>query len=495
MTKEEKENLWKELWIRFNTSPKLYQKQDFGILMRLLKGLSDSDGGGSGEIIVNPTGEGNVVSNITADGNVLNITKSKVQSKEYFPDFAFWQKPGAKKGAQVLWSPAPRTTIDNGTEFGYHNNGELPFMSDFWIQIGSISSVDYDGDAKPVYKFQNIDLKTIQKRLQYLLSLGVITEQTQIPIKIGLLNKIHTELKQPAVELQLPDGEIKDDYYGNLTFKFNAIDIINKEWDEIKLQTHDKRAYNELHLKLYPALNPACNTKQILQIYCPLSIYFADCVQIQNEYGSWIFKNVFHILQYYQKRDVWELLPIENRTIRVKYHTTEYYITGNKIERNTYRDYPQPNITNIRSLQLSPETLVKIMTNSECNGQAMGRRKTRFMLAGRTQSKLWNEKTLQMDVPRKRIFIVDKNKYRGYILISQREAYKKCGHQPRNGRWFVGSKRKYMTYRRQYRVFYKSQIPIFRIQLNSFEQKHFVSRGNVQGNITFQQYIMPKIAY
>ena len=106
MTKEEKENLWKELWIRFNTSPKLYQKQDFGILMRLLKGLSDSDGGGSGEIIVNPTGEGNVVSNITADGNVLNITKSKVQSKEYFPDFAFWQKPGAKKalryyGAQL----------------------------------------------------------------------------------------------------------------------------------------------------------------------------------------------------------------------------------------------------------------------------------------------------------------------------------------------------------------------------------------------------------
>lgn len=491
MTKEEKENLWKELWIRFNTSPKLYQKQDFGILMRLLKGLSDSDGeGGSGEIIVNPTGEGNVVSNITADGNVLNITKSKVQSKEYFPDFAFWQKPGAKKGAQVLWSPAPRTTIDNGIEFGYHNDG-LPFMSDFWIQIGSISSVDYDGNIKSVYKFQNIDLKTIQKRLQYLLSLGVITEQTQIPIKIGLLNKIHTEQKLPAVELQLPDGEIKDDYYGNLTFEFNAIDIINKEWNEIKLQTHDKRAYNELYLKLYPALNPAYNTKQILQIYCPLSIYFADCVQIQSESGSWIFKNVFHILQYYQKRDVWELFPIENRTIRVKYHTTEYYITGDKIERNTYRDYPQPNITNIRRLQFSPETLVKIMTNSECNGG----RKTRFMLAGRTQSKLWNEEKLQMDVPRKRIFIKDKDKYRGYILISQREAYKKCGNQPRNGRWFVGSKRKYMTYRRKYRVFYKSQIPIFRIHLDSFDQKHFVSQSNVQSNITFQQYIMPKIAY
>ena len=364
-------------------------------------------------------------------------------------------------------------------------------MSDFWIQIGSISSVDYDGGVKPVYKFQNIDLKTIQKRLQYLLSLGVITEQTQIPIKIGLLNKIHTERNQTAVELQLPDGEIKDDYHGNLTFEFNAIDIINKEWDEIKLQTHDERAYKGLYLKLNCVLNPSWNTKQILQIYCPLSIYFADCVQIQSEYRSWIFKNVFHILQYYQKRDVWELLPIENRTIRVKYHTTEYYITGNKIERNTYRDYPQPNITNIRRLQFSPETLVKIMTNSKCNGG----RKTRFMLAGRTQSKLWDEIKLQMDVPRKRIFIKDKNKYRGYILISQREAYKKCGYQPRNGRWFVGSKRKYMAYRRQYRVFYKSQIPIFRIQLNSFDQKHFVSQSNAQSNITFQQYIMPKIAY
>ena len=130
------------------------------------------------------------------------------------------------------------------------------------------------------------------------------------------------------------------------------------------------------------------------------------------------------------------------------------------------------------------------MTNSECNGG----RKTRFMLASRTQSKLWNEKTLQMDVPRKRIFIKDKNKYRGYILISQREAYKKCGNQPRNGRWFVGSKRKYMTYRRKYRVFYKSQIPIFRIQLNSFDQKHFVSTNNIR-DIIFQQYIMPKIAY
>ena len=41
MTLAELKEKWEELFIRFNTSPKLYQKQDYYILLELIKELGN----------------------------------------------------------------------------------------------------------------------------------------------------------------------------------------------------------------------------------------------------------------------------------------------------------------------------------------------------------------------------------------------------------------------------------------------------------------------
>lgn len=76
MTREEWKKGWKELWIRFNTSPKLYQKSDFGLLLRLLKGLfDDSSGGSGGNVEVEILGDGIALTDITSHENILTVTK------------------------------------------------------------------------------------------------------------------------------------------------------------------------------------------------------------------------------------------------------------------------------------------------------------------------------------------------------------------------------------------------------------------------------------
>lgn len=504
MTIEEWKKGWKELWIRFNTSPKLYQKGDFGLLLQLLKHAWDWSSS-SKPVEIETEGKGNVVTDIAVkEDNVLTVTKGEIEpggggGKTYFPDYACWQKPMAKKGAQVLWSPTDLCVANNIV--GYKCPISSPFSvwdplghlsGDMWLEIGSMSNNVVEYEEGP--RFNNIELHTLQKRLIELLEKQVIELDTDIPIKLGMFNKIHPEEDGAIVQLAWQGGS-EIDYQGDLVFEFSVEQLINWDKEILYLEGLDERSGEELKKKLDGILSA-----KNIRIYTPLKVYFADFLNNIEEDPTYKYKKCFYILQYFSRTDTWQIKKIKQNIVRVKYHTTEYYLNNGIVERNNYREYQQLSVQATDAhLQLNPDTLIKLISNN-------GKRHTRLLLCGNINGdyRSQDDDTYEQDiiqVPVHRIYFLNKinpydgYKYGGYVIISGDTNQLSCGHHPYKGKLFQFRHHyRFLTWRRKYRVFYKSQIPLYRVYLHASDEDTSMLLGNLT-RCQFVKYIMPKIAY
>ena len=487
---KEFQDLLKEVKIRFDTNPKFYQREDFQKLIELIKKKS-----GSSDLTVEIVGSGNVVTDVSYDNGILTITKEEISggSKEYFPDYAFWQKPGAKKGAQVLWSNIKLN------HFGYPDKalGGGSRLSDFdsWIQVGSMQRVSpeyvspgqhaleqIDFNQSDIYSFSNFDIETLRKRLVYLLEIGALNNGDIIPIRFGLLNMIHLEDDLGVIRFKSDEYQfICSDFEGHLVFNMTVSEILT--WLNISTAYLQCAPQDEEEgiWRTYDEFNKKLQTLEYLDIYIPMSVYFTDLMKtIRDEEEElvrtgWNLHRSLYILQYYKKQDAWTLKKIKQRKIRVKYHTTEYQWWLDKIIRSNYREYKFPQKVNkLPSSERKRLSLYKVYSASHA------RKSTKLRILNYfTYRKIRRRGSHEM---RSTVLFGKKSSAGVYYMYSYGEVYKRCGHKPQNEKpWTVFDAGYGQCWRRANRVFYKTWIPIYR---RYGERK-----------IEFEEYIMPKIAY
>ena len=351
----------KELFIRFNTSPKLYQKSDFYLLLQLIGGLFEN----SDESLL---GE---------DGKIEEkyLPTIPTENKEYFPDYAFWQKPGAKKGAQVLI--APKKT-DN---FGYTKK-----YIDFLLEVGRATGVqveevietqrvdkeEYDEETDDIIQYSvdeeinristltgNSNLKTFINRAKYLLSQKIVAEDDTLLLKFGALNAIHdrsgyiepvssSEEESDSNE-ELADINSEPDPF-SITLSIHNNDYQGLKQTTIKRQIDTPVRFSELDFYVPISDIIRWSDEEEIQIVVTgkendLGIKFKNLttLNIFTDVDSYYLpmQNSFYALEYFQKDDEWKLSKIEEKTVKVKYHKTEATLS-NVILRNTYREYREP---------------------------------------------------------------------------------------------------------------------------------------------------------
>lgn len=351
----------KELFIRFNTSPKLYQKSDFYLLLQLIGGLFEN----SDESLL---GE---------DGKIEEkyLPTIPTENKEYFPDFAFWQKPGAKKGAQVLMAPSKTD------KFGYTKN-----YLDFLLEIGKATDLEiteiietemvdkeeYDEETDDMISYSieeetnristltgNANFKTLIKRAKDLLSQKILQEDDTFLIKFGILNAVHDRsgYADPVLESSSDEsGEIESidpepDPF-SITCTINGIEYSGLRQTTQKRQIDTPVRFSELDFYVPVSDIMHWGDEELIQIVVTgkanelkVKIDPLTALRIYTDIDSYYLpmQKSFYVLQYFQKADEWKLAKIEEKTVKVKYHKTEATLS-NVILRNTYREYKEPSV-------------------------------------------------------------------------------------------------------------------------------------------------------
>lgn len=351
----------KELFIRFNTSPKLYQKSDFYLLLQLIGGLFEN----SDESLL---GE---------DGKIEEkyLPTIPTENKEYFPDYAFWQKPGAKKGAQILIAPSKTD------KFGYTKN-----YLDFLLEIGKATDLEiteiietemvdkeeYDEETDDMISYSieeetnrvstltgNANFKTLIKRAKDLLAQKILQEDDTFLIKFGILNAIHDRsgYVDPVLESSSDESEEiesvdpEPDPF-SITCTINGIEYSGLRQTTRKRQIDTPVRFSELDFYVPVSDIIHWGNEELIQIVVTgkanelkIKIDPLTALRIYTDIDSYHLpmQKSFYVLQYFQKADEWKLAKIDQSAVRVKYHKTEA-VLQNVIHRNTYREYKRPSV-------------------------------------------------------------------------------------------------------------------------------------------------------